>query len=128
MARLARSASDGSLDSRSDSTSHPWAPPPLLLVFVATVANGVPEATEAAALCAADSLEKTAAVRQTVSNRAWCALKYASRSASLDPTPARSSCSAVAVATNCTCSSTNEDGSVSSTCFPVSAWPVTLQP
>ena len=47
---------------------------------------------------------------------------------SLEPTPARSSCSAVAVATNCTCSSTKDAGSESRTCFPVNGWPVRLQP
>ena len=68
VARLLRPAAGGSLVTRSDSTSQPSAPPPLALVPAATVANGVPEATWAAPACAALSLEKTAAVRQAVSN------------------------------------------------------------
>jgi hypothetical protein len=75
VARLFRLASAGSWDTRSASTAQPCGPPPLLLVFDATVANGVPEATWAAAAWAALSLEKTAAVRHAVSNCGPCAWK-----------------------------------------------------
>ena len=72
VASVPRPASEGSSASNWGRRWQPCGPP---LADAATVANGVPKATCAAASWAAVSLEKPAAVRQTVSNCARCAVK-----------------------------------------------------
>ena len=68
--RVPRSALDGRLAVTSEITAQPCGPPPW--VPEATVANGVPEATDALAVVASLSEENTATVKQAVSKFERC--------------------------------------------------------